>query len=200
MHGRTESRSLRSMRWIVLAFLAAVVVVPAAAQEPGYGPAREMEDFGVPPVAVLRTTEHSSPTPLRIPGGSLIGTQALRDLVANAEPNMRPLLIDVLGGSGHASLPGTVWLPDAGRGTSFEDATQRRLADALQALTAGERARPLVFFCQGPRCWLSYNAALRAIRLGYAAVHWYRGGIEAWLATGGILVPPRISWERLSRD
>ncbi len=180
--------------------LAVVIAARAAAQVPSHGPAGEMEDFGVRSATELRIADHSSPTPLEIPGGRLIGTQALRDLVMKAEPNMRPVLVDVLGGSGHASLPGTVWLGDAGRGTSFEDATQRRLAEALQALTGGERARPLVFFCQGPRCWLSYNAALRAIRLGYRGVYWYRGGIEAWLATGGILLPPRITWERLSRD
>ncbi len=180
--------------------LAAAVATRAAAQVPSHGPAGEMEDFGIPSTTELRSAGHSSPTPLEISGGSLIGTHALRDLVIKAEPSMRPVLVDVLGGNGHASLPGTVWLADAGRGASFEDATQRRLADALQALTGGERARPLVFFCQGPRCWLSYNAALRAIRLGYRAVYWYRGGIEAWLAAGGILVPPRLTWERLSRE
>jgi hypothetical protein len=29
-------------------------------------------------------------------------------------------------------------------------------------------------------CWMSYNAALRAIHLGFRQVYWYRGGIEAW--------------------
>lgn len=188
------------MRSIILALLAWFAMVQVPAQAQGAGLAGEMDDFGVPAVATLRTGEHSAPTPVEIPGGKLIVTQALRDLVIKSEPTMRPLLIDVLGGSGHASLPGTVWLADAGRGTSFEDATQRKLAEALQALTGGERMRPLVFFCQGPRCWLSYNAALRAIRLGYRTVYWYRGGIEAWLAAGGILVPPRITWERLNRD
>jgi rhodanese-related sulfurtransferase len=41
-----------------------------------------------------------------------------------------------------------------------------------------------VFFCSGVRCWLSYNAALRAVRGGYANVYWYRGGIDAWRAAG----------------
>jgi len=40
----------------------------------------------------------------------------------------------------------------------------------------------MVFFCVDPECWLSYNAALRAIGLGYTGVMWYRGGIAAWRA------------------
>jgi rhodanese-related sulfurtransferase len=54
----------------------------------------------------------------------------------------------------------------------------------------------VAFFCAGPRCWLSYNAALRAVRLGYRRVLWYRGGIEAWGAGGGALERPRVVWKR----
>ena len=53
----------------------------------------------------------------------------------------------------------------------------------------------LVFLCASARCWLSYNAALRAVRLGYADVRWYRGGIEAWGAGGGALAEPRLVWD-----
>jgi hypothetical protein len=35
--------------------------------------------------------------------------------------------------------------------------------------------QPLVFFCACVECWESYNAALRALRLGYREVYWYRG-------------------------
>lgn len=27
---------------------------------------------------------------------------------------------------------------------------------------------------------MSYNAALRAINMGFTQVYWYRGGVEAW--------------------
>jgi PQQ-dependent catabolism-associated CXXCW motif protein len=71
---------------------------------------------------------------------------------------------------------------------------QARLAQTLKAMTKGDRKRPLVFLCQGPQCWLSYNAALRAVRLGYETVYWYRGGIEAWIAAGGDLAPMKLTW------
>jgi PQQ-dependent catabolism-associated CXXCW motif protein len=103
-------------------------------------------------------------------------------------------LFDVLGGDVHQSLPGAIWLPGAGRGQSFTDTIQARFAQALEAAAKGDRKRVLVFFCQGPECWLSYNAALRAVRLGYETVYWYRGGIEAWIAAGGDLAPMKLTW------
>ena len=167
----------------LLAVLAACFAAPAIANED--------IDYGLAPVSTLRTAEYHAPTPREIPGAKTIGTSALRDSL-QAQP--QPLLFDVLGGEVHASLPGAIWLPGAGRGQSFTDTVQARLAQTLQAVTKGDRKRPLVFFCQGPQCWLSYNAALRAVALGYEAVFWYRGGIEAWIAAGGDLAPLKLTW------
>ena len=155
--------------------------------------ADEDVDHGLPPVATLRTADLAAPTPREVPGAKTIRTGALRESLQTAPP---PLLFDVLGGDVHESLPGAIWLPGAGRGLSFTDSVQGRLAQTLKAMTKGDRRRPLVFFCQGPQCWLSYNAALRAVALGYEAVYWYRGGIEAWLAAGGDLVPLKLAWRK----
>ena len=167
----------------LLLVLAACLAAPAIANED--------VDFGVAPVSTLRTGDYHAPTPREVPGAKTIGTSALRESL-QAQP--LPLLFDVLGGEVHASLPGAIWLPGAGRGQSFTDTVQARLGQTLNALSKGDRKRPLVFFCQGPECWLSYNAALRAVRLGYEAVYWYRGGIEAWIAAGGDLVPLKVTW------
>ena len=167
----------------LLLVLAACMAVPALANED--------VDYGVPPVSALRTSDFHAPTPREVPGAKTIGTSALRDSL-RAEP--QPLLFDVLGGDVHQSLPGAIWLPGAGRGQSFTDTIQARFAQALEAAAKGDRKRVLVFFCQGPECWLSYNAALRAVRLGYETVYWYRGGIEAWIAAGGDLAPMKLTW------
>ena len=50
----------------------------------------------------------------------------------------------------------------------------------LQQVTGGDKAKPMLFYCQNTQCWMSYNAALRAIAMGHTRVFWYRGGIEAW--------------------
>jgi len=168
---------------ILVSVLAACVVAAASANED--------VDYGLAPVSTLRTADFHAPTPREVPGAKTIRTGALRDSL-QADPH--PLLFDVLGGDVHASLPGAIWLPGAGRGQSFTDTVQARFAQTLNALTKGDRKRPLVFFCQGPQCWLSYNAALRAVALGYETVYWYRGGIEAWIAAGGDVVPMKLTW------
>jgi PQQ-dependent catabolism-associated CXXCW motif protein len=54
----------------------------------------------------------------------------------------------------------------------------------LMQATRGRKDMPLVFYCQSPQCWMSYNAALRAINAGFTNVLWYRGGVEAWRRNG----------------
>lgn len=179
------------MKW--WAFLLALAVGAAHAQALP-DPVDEAEDFGVPPSAALRLENHASPTPREIPGAKLIGTAELQRRL-RAEPEARPILFDVIGGGGHPTLPGAIWLPGAGRGESFDDAVQAQLARLLELTTRGDRARTVVFFCAGPKCWFSYNAALRAARLGYSEVYWYRGGIAAWRAAGGATATPRLRWK-----
>jgi PQQ-dependent catabolism-associated CXXCW motif protein len=162
---------------------------------PPVPPVDEAQDFGVASSAELRLVDHASPTPREIPGARTISTGELRKLL-QTPPDKRPLLFDAIGDEHHASLPGAIALPGVGSGASFDDEIQGRLAKTLLAATAGDRARTLIFFCTGPHCWLSYNAALRAARLGYPDVRWYRGGIEAWGAGGGALNAMRAVWKR----
>jgi rhodanese-related sulfurtransferase len=46
-----------------------------------------------------------------------------------------------------------------------------------------------VLFCLSKTCWLSHNAAVRAVALGYRKVFWCRGGREAWVAAGLAMEP-----------
>jgi PQQ-dependent catabolism-associated CXXCW motif protein len=179
--------------WLAAALLAAACAAAHAQQQAL--PPDEERDFGVAPTAELRLVDVTAPTPRAIPGATTIATGRLLELLAEGA-GAPPLLLDVIGDAGHPSLPGAIWLPGAGRGTSFDDALQAHLAKALEQLTGGDRSRALVFLCAGVNCWLSYNAALRAVRLGYGGVHWYRGGLEAWLAAGGRLVPMQMAWKR----
>ncbi len=75
-------------------------------------------------------------------------------------------------------------MPQAGSGGSFGDAIQQRVAADLYRVTGGHKETWLVFYCEGPQCWESYNAALRAMSAGYQHVMWYRGGMEVWIASG----------------
>ena len=91
--------------------------------------------------------------------------------------------LDVLGGQGHRTIRGAFWLRGAGAGDLGDDES-RRFVDAVAKFAAGDKSRPIVFLCADRECWLSYNAALRAIAAGYTNVMWYRGGIAAWLHAG----------------
>jgi PQQ-dependent catabolism-associated CXXCW motif protein len=78
------------------------------------------------------------------------------------------------------NIPGSIWLPDTGYGelaASMADYFER----GLQTATHGDHARPLVIYCLAD-CWMSWNAAKRALSLGYANVAWYREGTDGWAA------------------
>lgn len=145
------------------------------------GSSNEMQDFGVAPTQQLRpSNELGGPTPTSIPGGRVIGTQQLAQLLQGGQANI--LLLHAYGSMQH--LPGAIPVGPAAQGGSFDDPVQREFGQYLQQITNGDQSRALVFYCGGVRCWGSYNAALRAMHMGYRNVAWYRGGIEAWQQAG----------------
>lgn len=157
-----------------------VVALPAPAIADGKSYGGEDRDWGVAPTTELRTADYHAPTPRTIPGGRAVSTIELQSMLTGGSP---PYLIDVLGGQGHRTIRGAFWLRGAGAG-DLNAEESRRFADAVAKFAAGDRSRPIVFVCADRECWLSYNAALRAIAAGYTGIMWYRGGIAAWLHAG----------------
>jgi len=179
------SRPFARLARALHAFACVALLLAGAAQAQSNGAdqgyADETRDWGVAPTDRLRQPPYHAPTPLQVPGARTVQTRQLQALLAGPQA---PLLIDVLSEPGHVTLAGAVWISGAGLGTNFLDPVQSVLVPLLAQLTRGDKARPLVFFCAGPQCWLSYNAALRAVAAGYGRVYWYRGGVEAWTAAG----------------
>jgi PQQ-dependent catabolism-associated CXXCW motif protein len=157
--------------------------VTSLPSRPPNGFAGELEDFGVRPQSTLQFSV-GSVTPTSIPGGRVITTEALTRF------NRSALLIDAWADQGHATLPGAIRMPAAGTPGNFSDQIQAGFRQALAMRTNNNPQQPLVFFCAGAECWESYNAALRAVRLGYHEVYWYRGGVASWQAAGLPLYPP----------
>jgi PQQ-dependent catabolism-associated CXXCW motif protein len=164
-----------------LAALILVGGVHAQQADGGNGYADEGHDWGIAPTNRLRQPPYHGPTPRAIPGAQVVQTLELQAMLAGPGS---PILIDVLSEEGHVTLAGAAWLPGAGRGANFLDPVQSLLTQLLARLAGGDKARALVFFCANSQCWLSYNAALRAVAAGYGKVYWYRGGAEAWMAAG----------------
>ncbi len=147
----------------------------------------ERQDMGVRASAELHGGAPHGPTPNTIPGGQVITTKGLLPLLQ--QQGLGTVVFDALGAQ--QSLPNAVPAAWAAQAGSFDDPVQQQMAQMLRQLTRGNNAVPLVFYCGGPQCWMSYNAALRAIRLGYRNVLWYRGGLEAWQRAGLETVPVR---------
>ena len=140
----------------------------------------ERQDLGVAPTSQLHTGAMHGPTPASIPGGQVVTTQGVKALIDGRQAPF--LLLDILGGP--QVIPGAQSAVPAAQPGSFQDATQQQFGQFLQQATRGNKEVALVLYCQSRECWMSYNAALRAINLGYRNVLWYRGGIEAWQAAG----------------
>ena len=76
------------------------------------------------------------------------------------------------------NIPGSIWLPDTGYGT-LAAATEDYLRQGSIARPAATTAALLVIYCQAD-CWMSWNAAKRALSYGYPNVAWYPDGTDGW--------------------
>jgi hypothetical protein len=72
------------------------------------------------------------------------------------------------------------WFPGAGIGGTTADAFQARLGRKIEALTRGDRNKPIVTMARNAERFSARNLALRLVALGYTDVTWYRDGREAW--------------------
>jgi quinoprotein dehydrogenase-associated probable ABC transporter substrate-binding protein/PQQ-dependent catabolism-associated CXXCW motif protein len=152
----------------------------------------------VPEPEGFRTEAYRAPVPATLRGATTVDTAELRGLLQTEAP----VLIDVLPAprppadrdgariwrpTPRANIPGSVWLPNVGYGelpAEFASYFEVNLA----RLSEGDRKRTLVFYCQAD-CWMSWNAAKRAIRSGYSNVVWYPDGTDGWAAAGLPLEP-----------
>lgn len=95
----------------------------------------------------------------------------------------------------HQAIPGSLWIPGAGLGEippAVDDFFRRQLV----AATDNDATRQVIIYCHRT-CWLSWNAAKRAIDYGYRNVYWYRDGIEGWKAAHfpTAVIEPRVAPE-----
>ena len=158
---------------------------------------RTAEAPPVPEPDGYRMERYRARVPSTLSGGTVLDTLALQNLIANENP----VLIDVLPKQRRpkrqnnaiwmerkrSHLPGSVWLPNVGFGELSSEFTDYFVTN-LDELSGGDKAKPLVFYCD-ENCWMSYNAAKRAMtELGYSQVYWYPDGVQGWQAAGLELV------------
>jgi PQQ-dependent catabolism-associated CXXCW motif protein len=140
-----------------------------------------------------RTADYRSPTPSTLTGARVVTTPEAQALWKSGQA----VFIDVLPRPPRPSglpagtiwrekarpnVPGSIWLPDTGYG-ALAPATEGYFRDGLAQAAGGDTTRVLVFYCL-ENCWMSWNAAKRAMTLGYSHVVWYPQGTDGWQNAG----------------
>lgn len=150
--------------------------------------AGEDVDEHIPPTDKLSSTL-AGPTPTSIPGAKTLTTKRLYDamesggLADSSNTNLPIVLVDVSSQPHAQTIPTAHRWPGDGAGGTFDDKdkTQKQLFDHISQ-TVKSWNDAIVFFSSGPNSWEAYNAALRAVEMGFPNVYWYRGGLAAWEA------------------
>lgn len=144
------------------------------------------------PATGYRIDRYRAPVDRPLEGGAVAGLDEVDRLVAEDGA----ALIDVMparAGYDHATgrwlivekrenLPGSVWLPEVGRG-ALEPCLAPYFEASLRRLTADRSDRPLVFYCMAD-CWMSWNAVRRAAALGFRRLYWFPEGTDGWRDAG----------------
>jgi PQQ-dependent catabolism-associated CXXCW motif protein len=145
----------------------------------------------VPEPQGYRMDDYRAPTPATVTGGTALDTPAARALWQTR----KAVWIDVLPAPHRPAnlpaaavwlplprrdIPGSLWLPEVGRG-ALDPGLEARFRARLAEVAGGRPDAPMVFYCLA-HCWMSWNAAKRAADWGYTKVYWYRDGTDGWAA------------------
>ncbi len=167
---------------VLALFLLLLVPVAAIAADP---PSVEPEGY--------RLDNYLSPPPLTIAGRPALNTRETQKIWEVREA----VFVDVLtvprrpeglpvsavwAPQPRLDIPGSVWLPDVGRG-ALSSEREAWFRAQLARVTGGDPAVVLVFYCRA-NCWMSWNATKRALEWGYVNAQWYRDGTDGWQAAG----------------
>jgi PQQ-dependent catabolism-associated CXXCW motif protein len=158
-----------------------------AAQLPASGNATVPEPSG------YRMEEYRAPVPETLRGAHVVTTREAADLwrqkgaiffdVMPHAPKPAKLPAGTIWREKiRKNIPGSTWLPNVGYGAlSKTDADYFQAG--IDAKTGGDMARKILFYCMTD-CWMSWNAAKRALERGHTSVFWYPHGADGWEAEG----------------
>jgi PQQ-dependent catabolism-associated CXXCW motif protein len=136
-----------------------------------------------------RMDDYRAPSPATVAGGVMLDTDAAHQLWESGAA----VWIDVLPAPRrpenlspsalwmplpHRDIPGSLWLPDIGRG-ALSPEIEGYFRDHLATATKLRKDAAVVFYCLAD-CWMSWNAAKRAASWGYTQIYWYRDGTDGW--------------------
>lgn len=137
-----------------------------------------------------RLKDYRAPVPLTLKGALVIDPDEAGKLWDNGEGGV--IFIDVFPKPPtpnlpegtvwrepkHESIKGATWLANVGFGVLSAQFDSYFRA-GLKRLSGGDKAKRIVFFCLRD-CWMSWNAAKRALSYGYTNVIWFPDGTDGW--------------------
>jgi PQQ-dependent catabolism-associated CXXCW motif protein len=156
-------------------------------------PSVSAQDAAVPEPDGYRTQDYRAPTPSTLKGARVLTTREAADawraggaVFVDVLPQApRPASLPtgtIWRDKPRLNIPGSIWLPDTGYG-ALADITEDYLRSGLAQASGGDQTKLLVFYCQKD-CWMSWNAAKRALAMGYRHVAWFPDGSDGWQEAG----------------
>jgi PQQ-dependent catabolism-associated CXXCW motif protein len=148
---------------------------------------------GVEEPAGYRMDEYKAPVPDTLHGAKVVDTKEAEGLWREK----KAVFIDVMPntpkpanlpagtiwkGKVRQDIPGSIWLANVGYGAIPEE-TADYFRRGLEAATVSDKSRPILLYCMTD-CWMSWNAAKRAVGWGYTSVIWYPPGADGWESAG----------------
>lgn len=139
--------------------------------------------------AEYRTNDYRAPVPATLTGAKVIDYEAAKmlleaksavfiDVYPRAPKPANLPAGTVWRDPPHETIPGASWLANVGYGV-LAPAVDTYFQERLATLSGGDKTKTLVFFCLRD-CWMSWNAARRALSYGYSSVVWFPDGVDAW--------------------
>ena len=175
-------------------WVAAVLLLTGAA----FGAEERSEGPPPPEPADYKMEDYRSPTPLTLSGARVADTRQAEALwrekgavfVDTMPRDARPA--DLPAGTvwrdkPRDHIPDSAWLANVGYGAISSEMTDYFRA-GLAALSGGDISKTILFYCRAD-CWMSWNAAKRAMSWGYRDVVWYPAGTDGWAEAGLALQP-----------
>jgi PQQ-dependent catabolism-associated CXXCW motif protein len=186
---------MRSIR-AVIAIAALVVLWPCAdgrAEHVDVGPAPPADAERPSEPDAYRMDEYRKPVPATLKGATVLTSEKAGELWTNKQA----IFVDVYPRAPkppnlpkgtfwrepiHHSIENATWLANVGYGVISAE-IEAYFKKNLEKLTGDDKSRAIVFYCLRD-CWMSWNAAKRALTYGYSNVMWYPDGTDGWQEIG----------------
>jgi rhodanese-related sulfurtransferase len=132
-------------------------------------------------------------TPAQLPGAKVVTADEVSTLARSGVA-----IVDVRTAKefGEKRIAGAVSIPYGEK--SVKDVAFDPKADEFALPDAMDRAKPVIFHCNGPECWKSYKASQVALSKGFKTVYWFRGGMPEWERNGLAVDSSKVAPDRIA--